>query len=194
MKYWWSKTLKWSRTFHIYMTLVALVTLMFFAVTGFVMNHSDWFESTPVETRETGVIPPKALAGDNLAVVEYLRAHFQIRGEMIEDSYRANEDTITVQFKSPSRTTDVTITKAAGTVEAVHTTKGLFGLVSDMHMGQHTGRVWKLVIDCTAILVVTSSITGFTMWLGLRTRRKAGLIGLSLSVVTVVVLFLLALR
>jgi hypothetical protein len=32
------------------------------------------------------------------------------------------------------------------------------------------------------------------MFLGLRTRRKAGIIGLSLSVATVVVLFVLALR
>jgi uncharacterized protein len=194
VKHKWSKVLKWSRTFHIYMTLVALVTLMFFAVTGFVMNHSDWFESAPVESKETGTVPAKVLAGDSLAVVEYLRAHFQIRGEMIEDSYRAEGDAITVQFKAPSRTSEATITKADGGTEVIHTTKGLYGTVSDMHMGQHTGRIWKLVIDATAILVVTSSITGFTMWLGLRTRRKAGLIGLSLSVATVVVLFVLALR
>src|SRR3954468_14208657 len=35
--------LLWTRTLHIYATMLALVLLIFFSFTGFIMNHPGWF-------------------------------------------------------------------------------------------------------------------------------------------------------
>ena len=34
--------LAWTRTIHIYLTMAALALMLFFAVTGFTVNHEDW--------------------------------------------------------------------------------------------------------------------------------------------------------
>ena len=184
MKHWWGRTLKWFRTFHVYLTLVALVLLLFFAVSGFMLNHAEWFEAAnPTVTKETGIVPASVLAGDRLTVVEYLRSKYHAAGEVTD--YQAREDEIAVQFRLPGRQTDTRITKAGGAIEVTHETRGLYGVVADMHRGKDAGVVWKLVIDAMAILVVAATVTGFVMWLGLRTRRKAGLLALAASAVAV---------
>ena len=35
--------LKWAHTIHVYATLFGFTLLLFFAVTGFLLNHEDWF-------------------------------------------------------------------------------------------------------------------------------------------------------
>ena len=66
---------KWSRTFHIYFSLLGLLMVLFFAVTGFVLNHDSWFglDVSHVEKIE-GAFPAAMLREpDKLAVVEKLR-------------------------------------------------------------------------------------------------------------------------
>ena len=36
--------IKSARTVHIYTTLTGLLLILFFAFTGFVLNHEDWFQ------------------------------------------------------------------------------------------------------------------------------------------------------
>jgi hypothetical protein len=39
---------KWSRWLHIYLSMLSLGAILFFSLTGFTLNHPDWFfrEST----------------------------------------------------------------------------------------------------------------------------------------------------
>ena len=67
------KLLHHTRTLHTYLTMLALVMFLFFAMTGFMLNHADWFGLD--RTHETTVemtIPPPALH-EKLALVEWLR-------------------------------------------------------------------------------------------------------------------------
>ncbi len=72
---------KWARTAHLYLSLFALGLLLFFGLTGFTLNHEDWF-LPPVDER-TATAPcevPAALMADpsanELAIVEHLRAKY----------------------------------------------------------------------------------------------------------------------
>jgi hypothetical protein len=42
--------IKTARTVHLYATLFGLVLILFFAVTGFMLNHIEWFEVEQVRT------------------------------------------------------------------------------------------------------------------------------------------------
>jgi len=48
------KTLSaWMRWLHIYSSMLGLLALLFFAVTGVTLNHADWFFSENEQTEES---------------------------------------------------------------------------------------------------------------------------------------------
>lgn len=85
---------KWARTAHLYLSLFGLGLLLFFALTGFTLNHEDWFlppadQRTATERCEV----PAALMADpsanELAIVEHLRARY---GKFVVGSLSTVED------------------------------------------------------------------------------------------------------
>jgi hypothetical protein len=85
---------KWARTVHLYLSLFGLGLLLFFGVTGFTLNHEDWFLPPPAEREGTAEceVPVELLAeaGQNeLAIVEHLRAR---HGRYVVGSLTTVED------------------------------------------------------------------------------------------------------
>ena len=118
--------LRWTRTLHIYLTLLALLLLLFFAVTGFMLNHADWFSLEEVQTRtKEGHLPTAVLSDppDKLAVVERLRADFGVAG--LVDSFEIEEDELRVVFTGPGQRTEATIERAEGLTKVVSESHGL---------------------------------------------------------------------
>ena len=37
------EVIRWARNVHLYLTLIALALVLFFSITGFMLNHEDWF-------------------------------------------------------------------------------------------------------------------------------------------------------
>src|SRR5690349_16255027 len=111
---------KWARTVHLYVTLFALALILFFSVTGFLLNHEDWVGTDNPHTRtETGTVPVALLAEpmDRLAVVELLRKDYGAVGEV--DSFEQEEDRARVVFKRPGTRIDATIQRESGEAEVV---------------------------------------------------------------------------
>ncbi|MBP9898189.1 MAG: PepSY-associated TM helix domain-containing protein, partial [Gemmatimonadales bacterium] len=54
----WNRVVSATRTVHIYLTVFAMLLMVFFAATGLLLNHEEWVtagEAAPVET--TGTLP-----------------------------------------------------------------------------------------------------------------------------------------
>jgi len=173
--------LKWSRTLHIFLTLLGLLLLLFFAVTGFLLNHEEWFGVYEPQTRTMqGSLPTGLLSEpDKLMVVEKLRSDFGATGAL--DSFEVEEDTLRVVFKSPGRQTEASIRRAGGELEVTHQASGLLGRLADLHRGKGSGAVWSLVIDSACILLMVISLTGVILWLSLQTRRWLGLVAVTIG-------------
>src|SRR4051794_20693244 len=91
----------WTRTIHIYLTMASLGLMLLFAVTGFTINHEDWFGATTPRVREVaGTTPTNLLEPlDKLKVVEHLRNNFGASGALY--AFETDEDPFKVIFKSP---------------------------------------------------------------------------------------------
>ena len=167
--------LKWARTVHLYVTLSSLALILFFSVTGFMLNHEDWFgtDEPRVQTR-TGALPTAILREpDKLAVVELLRKDYGAIGEM--DSFEQDEDRLRVVFKRPGTRVDATIQREEGQTEVTCEYRGVAGLMLDLHRGKSTGRAWSLVIDAVCVALMIIAGTGLILWWSLRGRGKYGL-------------------
>jgi hypothetical protein len=172
---------KWARTLHIYLSLFGLITVFFFAATGFVLNHDDWFglDASHVEKLE-GKFPLAMLREpDKLAVVEKLRADFRAGGTLA--SFDVQGDQLQLVFKAPGHRTDAVINRQTGQAEINREVYGLMARLGDLHRGTNAGRTWRILMDVTCLLIVISSLTGITLWLLVPKWRPWGVAALIVS-------------
>jgi uncharacterized protein len=151
--------LKTARTIHVYTTLFGLAVILFFAVTGFMLNHTEWFlpDDAKLEAqtrRVTRPLPTEKLPGlkvptpseatgeatgeEKLAVVEALRKEFGISGELssfgfVKDDHDRQQ--IKVEFKRAGGETLATIDVESGQTEVATTYQGWAIVVTDLHRG-----------------------------------------------------------
>jgi hypothetical protein len=197
MKPFYRRTLKLSRYCHLYITLFTLTLILFFAATGFMLNHEDWFlPENPRETKFEGEIPLKLVAlppataeestddavpqVDKFEVCEALRKAFGINGVVHENSFRCDRDTVEVVFGGPGGKTTAEVARDTGKVKITKETNGFAGIITDLHKGKSTGSIWKagtgwsLLIDAVCIALFLISVTGLVLWSSLKSRGKWG--------------------
>ena len=169
---------KWSRLVHIYLSMLGLLAIVFFSITGIMLNHEEWFGFAEPRIRKTeGTVPAALLTTpDKLGIVEKLRKDLGATGAL--DSFDVRDDELALVFKSPGRRTEATITRADGHAEVSIETHGFAGRFVELHRGTEAGPAWRLVIDATAILLLLSSFTGLVLWLLVPKWRPLGIVAL----------------
>jgi uncharacterized protein len=171
--------------------MVSFVIVLFFAATGFTLNHQDWF--TRQKTTQTrGTLDPRWLNGpdqqiDRLRIVEYVRAKNGIQGAV--DDFRIDDTQCSVSFKGPGYEADVVIDRASGSYDLTTTRAGFVAILNDLHKGRDTGKVWTRLIDISAILMTSVSLTGLTLLLYMHKRRVSGILMLAAGAVLVYVIY-----
>jgi hypothetical protein len=168
---------KWARTVHLYLTLFALVFVLFFAATGFMLNHEDWFSpAEPVTRTQTGAIPTALLGPppDKLALVELLRKDYGAVGGLA--GFEDEEDRLRVTFTRPGGRVEAVIRKESGEAEVTGESRGAAGVMLDLHRGKASGRAWGLVIDAVCVALLVVGATGLILWWSLRGRGRFGIL------------------
>jgi uncharacterized protein len=179
---------KWSRIFHVYSSMITLVLVLFFSITGITLNHPDWTIGSPSRETVTGTLPAKWKPSEKvdwLATAETLRAKHSLRGTV--DNYTESETSNSISFKAPGYAADAFINGADGTYELTIDQPGMLAVLNDLHKGRDSNSNWKWLIDASGVLLVVISLTGLALQLFLRKRRKSAvataLIGAALSLV-----------
>jgi hypothetical protein len=111
--------LKWARLLHVYSTMFGFILLLFFAVTGFMLNHEDWF--LPGQST-TGKMPTELLAApeNRDAILEKLRDDFDIRGELESFDYAEATKSYRIVFKEDKGISEAIIQGADGVTVVTH--------------------------------------------------------------------------
>lgn len=112
--------LYWTRALHTYATMLALILLIFFSFTGFVMNHGGWFkidDFTEVNQTAKADLPAPLVAArggkgteHGYQVEAYLRQNEGARGELT--GFDDLDDAIAVQFTGVGRKMEYSINRA----------------------------------------------------------------------------------
>jgi uncharacterized protein len=161
---------------HVYTSMISLMVVLFFAITGVTLNHPAWTFGT-TDTRETveGTLPDGWKVGEEvdwLVVAEHLRSVEGIKGSLAEKEGDASSASIT--YKGPAYQAD-TFIESDGTYELTVEKQGVIAVINDLHKGRNTRQSWKWLIDVSGIFLAVVSITGLVLQFFIRKRRRSAL-------------------
>jgi uncharacterized protein len=186
---------RWSRTVHVYTSMVCLLVTLFFAVTGITLNHPDWtFGGGSNRTSAEGVLPDTWRADDSidwLRVAEYLRKEHALRGEVTDT--RGDGTGGSLSFRGPGYGADITFDGEGAYLLNVEA-QGPLAVLNDLHKGRDSRSSWRWLIDVAGGLLVVISLTGLILQFFLRKRRRSALSSAIAGAGVLVVLGWLALR
>lgn len=178
---------RWSRTLHWTSSAVGLAALLFFSITGFTLNHADWFEASRKTTTRSVVLPTsEQQAWLDATETEQLQHLLGIINKEFKLGVPRQIDRDEMEwffdYPRPGGMASVVYEVGSGELLFESTADGLTSLVNDLHKGRHSGGAWSLFIDVAAVLGVFMSVTGLLLLLLYAPRRTTTwpLVGLGL--------------
>jgi hypothetical protein len=170
---------KYSRWLHIYVSMTSFVVVLFFAVTGWTLNHPDKFAGLERRRQAAGTIDAKLTNTGGVEpaksdIIEALRRDQHVSGTLTD--FRVDDDQVSVAFKGPGYVADAYIDRRSGKYEFSESRLGPVAILNDLHKGRDTGGAWKLLIDISAGLLAFISLSGLVLLYFIHKHRVAGLI------------------
>lgn len=193
------RTQRWMRWLHVYTSMISLLLVLFFGLTGITLNHPSWtLGDDPERITDTGTLPSGLVPGtsatdtsdvDFLAISEYARNDLGVHGAV--GDYGVDGGSGTITYQAAGYLADLTFDTTTGDYELVVDQQGFVGVLNDLHKGRDTTSSWKWVIDIAAVFLVVVAITGLCIQLVYRKRRRVALaLAGGFTVVSVVLLVL----
>jgi len=180
-----------SRWLHIYLSMVSLGVLFFFAVTGLTLNHTEWFSAAQRTVQVKGQVDKAWVTGQvaKLEIVEHLRRTHRVSGALSD--FRIEDSQCSISFKGPAYTADVFLERATGNYDLTESRMGFVALLNDLHKGRDAGRAWGWVIDVSAVLMTLVSLSGLVLVFYLQKRLVSGLVTLGAGAVVCYLAYLI---
>jgi uncharacterized protein len=180
---------KWSRIFHVYTSMLSLMLVLFFSITGVTLNHPTWaFGSKQNQVKSVGRLPDGWNANnavDWFVVSEYLRNHEGLHGEVAQKN--GDPTDASIDYKGPGYAATAFI-KADGSYDLTVDTQGFMGVINDLHKGRDTRTSWKWMIDVIGIGLAFVSLSGVFLQFFLRKRRRSAFASVAVGTIIMAVL------
>ena len=171
-------THRWARLLHVYTSMIALLIVLFFGITGITLNHPDWtFGDATTTTTTSGTLTVDVTLDDGtidwLTIAEEIRANYDIKGTVSDYGLVGTEATIS--FVNPGYAAEVFVDTTDASFDLTVEQQGFVAVMNDLHKGRDTGSAWRWLIDLSAGFLVAISATGLVMQFFLRKRRRSAL-------------------
>ena len=172
--------------------MVSFGVVFFFAATGLTVNHPGWFANA-VQTRQSrGLVDgeflrtPIEVRPDKSGLVENLRKREHLHG--VVSGIQVDDREVSFSYRAPGYSADTSIDRGSSIYEVTEVRNGFIGVVDDLHKGRDAGKVWGWLIDASAILLCSVSLTGLALLWFIYKRRASGL---CIGAIGIAVLFLI---
>jgi len=161
---------RWVRWLHIYSAVPVLISMIFFAVTGFFLNHPDW-PMGQTKTQEMSLTLPGEIASIDwqespslftLGVLQWLDREQGIRGVKMEIEWE-DDELLIITLEGPHTNQTVEVIPDEGVVEVFALTLPLMGMLNNLHRGKQVSDTWRLFSDLSAVFMLVFCLTG--LWL-----------------------------
>jgi len=181
-----------SRYVHGWLSAFAFLTLLFFSVTGLLLNHPEWFE--PAKTEETTqlILPESVLKSikqqenPSDTILNYVRQQQNVVGRYQSSEVMDNE--VMIRLESPAGATDIWVMADTGETEITQKPASTVSMLNDLHRGKNSGLAWSWLIDISAIIVIALSLAGYILFLSIKTRLVTHLVLTAASLALIILL------
>ncbi|MEW9900951.1 PepSY-associated TM helix domain-containing protein [Chitinivorax sp. PXF-14] len=166
---------KQSRMLHAYLSAFAFIALIFFSLTGMLLNHPKWFAAgKPAGDAQQLTLPKTELAAAQ-AASEPLRALADAVGRQhpLRGDYASGEvldGEAHIRLDGATGKSDLIVNLADGSTELTVQHASAATLIRNLHRGKHSGAAWSWLIDITAVVVFVLSVLGYVLFFSLRFR------------------------
>ena len=181
-----------ARYVHGWLSAFAFITLLFFSVTGLLLNHPEWFEPAKNEETSTLVLPDAVLKSikqqENPSdlILKYVRQQQDLVGRYQSSEVMDNE--VMIRLESPAGSTDIFVSTDTGDTEITQNPASTVSMINDLHRGKNSGLAWSWLIDISAIIFIALSLAGYILFLSIKTRLVTHLELTAISLAMIIVL------
>lgn len=168
------------RILHAYLSAFAFLALMFFSITGILLNHPEWFRGGKRAADERAITvwaeeiaAARRAANPAEALAATVGRHTTLRG-----AFKSGEilgDEALLRLEGVTGTTDIALNLQDGRAEVTVERASAVAILNDLHRGKNSGRVWAAVIDLSGALVCALSLLGYILFFSLRYRLATSL-------------------
>ena len=189
-------TARWVRWVHVYTSMISLLVVLFFGLTGITLNHPDWtFGGSATKDTHTGTLPAGWYDNgtiDFLNVSEYVRNSYDVKGAVAD--YTNSATTGSISFKAPGYAADLIFDVPSGAFTLTIVQQGFVAVMNDIHKGRDTDSSWGWVIDVSGGFLVVVAVTGLGIQIFQKKRRRSSLLIAGLATAVTLVLIYIAMR
>jgi hypothetical protein len=171
---------RYARLTHGWLSAFAFAALCFFAFTGMLLNHPEWF----ADSKLTVVNRSFTLTSDeiqrlrtarrpSLTLVEVVSQRMPLKGAIgvgDEDDGLAGDD-LFVRTRGARGTSFLRANLATGAVEVTVEEPPNLIVLNELHRGEHAGDSWRFAIDAMAVVLMALSVVGYAIFLSMNTQR-----------------------
>ena len=166
------------RVWHGYLSAAAFIWLLFFSITGILLNHPTWLrDEKPVTVSRQFRLQPYELASlraktePGPALVQAMREKLGLKGQI--DSGGVAGQLLFVRMRGASGSAELQLDLHTGQGSAAIESFPISTLFKELHRGENAGSMWRAMIDITGFALVATSMLGLTIYLSLRFRLRA---------------------
>ncbi len=186
-----------ARHVHAWISAFAFLALIFFAGTGLLLNHPDWFarkipDSTLQLTLPAAVIS-QARAQENPAPLLLAAIRQQPLTQPLRGAFKSSDlvdGEVDMRLEGAKGQTSISVMLDSGHTEITLSPASTVNTLENLHRGKNVSAIWHLVIDICAILIMTLSLAGYLLFFSLRKRKAVSLWLTGLSLATLVAIFI----
>ncbi len=166
---------KQSRMLHAYLSAFAFIALIFFSLTGMLLNHPKWFaagkpagEAQQLTLLKTELAAAQAANEPLRTLAEAVGRQYLLRGDYASGEVIDGEAHI--RLEGATGKSDLIVNLTDGSTEVTVQRASAATLIRNLHRGKHSGTAWSWLIDITAVLVFVLSVLGYVLFFSLRFR------------------------
>jgi len=174
----------WTKQFYLWhwvSSALALVGMLFFAVTGSTLNHAGQISAKPRITEKRLVLPPELISAIQAgpkketrqvlpdAVSAWLDNQFSVTVGARLAQWSADE--VHLDLPRPGGDAWLNLDRETGEATYEVTSRGFISYLNDLHKGRHTGFAWFLFLDVFSVACVVFCLTGLAL-LWVHSRRR----------------------
>lgn len=190
---------RWMRWLHIYSAIPVLLSMIFFAVTGFFLNHPDMPLGETRSKQQEVQLPESLAALDwvenktyfSLSLLNWLDQTLDIRGVKIEIEWE-DDELLMIVLEGPNASQTIEVYPQESRVEIFSQTLSFMQMLNNLHRAKSVSEAWRWFSDLSAIFMLLFCLTGLWLAFANKMQRLSVASWLTLgSVIFVLIVFMM---